>query len=70
MAANRAQIVYRNAYSVGVLPDGVDRSSEAFSRNSTAMDALLSDLQSHINKVFIFLSVCSFYLLLILGKSG
>lgn len=51
MAANRAQIVYRNAYSVGVLPDGVDRSSEAFSRNSTAMDALLSDLQSHINKI-------------------
>lgn len=51
MAANQAQIVYRNAYSVGVLPDGIDRSSEVFSSNSTAMDALLSDLQSHINKI-------------------
>lgn len=51
MAANRAQIVQRNEYSIGVLPDGVDRSSEAFSGNSTAMGALLSDLQSHINKI-------------------
>lgn len=51
MAANQAQIVYRNAYSVGVLTDGIDRSSEVFSSNSTAMDALLSDLQSHINKI-------------------
>lgn len=64
MAANRAQIVQRNEYSIGVLPDGVDRSSEAFSGNSTAMGALLSDLQSHINKVslflffFLFIAVC------------
>ncbi|KAL6211715.1 hypothetical protein ACLB2K_016938 [Fragaria x ananassa] len=38
-------------YSLGVLPDGVDRNSEAFSRNSKAMDLLISDLQSHIQKV-------------------
>ncbi|KAL6213402.1 hypothetical protein ACLB2K_012849 [Fragaria x ananassa] len=38
-------------YSLGVLPDGVDRNSEAFSRNSEAMDLLISDLQSHIQKV-------------------
>lgn len=38
-------------YSLGVLPDGVDRNSEAFSRNSKAMDGLISDLQSHIHKV-------------------
>ncbi|XP_004294797.1 PREDICTED: methylcrotonoyl-CoA carboxylase beta chain, mitochondrial [Fragaria vesca subsp. vesca] len=38
-------------YSLGVLPDGVDRNSEAFSRNSKAMDLLTSDLQSHIQKV-------------------
>lgn len=38
-------------YSLGVLPDGVDRNSEAFSRNSKTMDVLISDLQSHIQKV-------------------
>ncbi|KAM6540754.1 hypothetical protein CsatB_005201 [Cannabis sativa] len=37
--------------SFGVLPNSVDQTSEAFSRNSKAMAALLSDLQSHINKV-------------------
>ncbi|KAL6270424.1 hypothetical protein ACE6H2_027335 [Prunus campanulata] len=41
----------RRDYSLGVLPDGVDRNSEAFSRNSKAMDLLISDLQSHIEKV-------------------
>ncbi|KAK4801451.1 hypothetical protein SAY86_021938 [Trapa natans] len=34
-----------------VLPDGVDRQSEDFARNSEAMDALLSQLHSHIRKV-------------------
>ncbi|KAL6209783.1 hypothetical protein ACLB2K_020722 [Fragaria x ananassa] len=38
-------------YSLGVLPDGVDRNSEAFSRNSKAMDLLISDLQSQIQRV-------------------
>ncbi|XP_062091191.1 methylcrotonoyl-CoA carboxylase beta chain, mitochondrial [Humulus lupulus] len=37
--------------SFGVLPNSVDQNSEAYSRNSKAMGALLSDLQSHINKV-------------------
>lgn len=41
----------RRDYSLGVLPDGVDRNSEAFSRNSKAMGVLISDLQSHIQKV-------------------
>ncbi|XP_050366970.1 methylcrotonoyl-CoA carboxylase beta chain, mitochondrial [Argentina anserina] len=41
----------RRDYSLGVLPDGVDRTSEAFSRNSKAMDVLITDLQSHIQKV-------------------
>ncbi|KAF3793905.1 Methylcrotonoyl-CoA carboxylase beta chain [Nymphaea thermarum] len=36
---------------VSVLPDGIDRSSESFRRNSEAMDQLLSDLQLQINKV-------------------
>ncbi|PRQ23112.1 putative methylcrotonoyl-CoA carboxylase [Rosa chinensis] len=41
----------RRDYSLGVLPDGVDRSSKAFSRNSKAMNLLISDLQSNIQKV-------------------
>lgn len=38
-------------FSVGVLPDGVDRDSDAFGKNSTIMEGFLSQLQSHINKV-------------------
>lgn len=38
-------------FSVGVLPDGIDRSSDAFVKNSTIMDGYLSQLQSHINKI-------------------
>lgn len=36
---------------LGVLPDGVDRNSDAFAINSDAMAGLLSQLQSHIKKV-------------------
>jgi 3-methylcrotonyl-CoA carboxylase beta subunit len=36
---------------VGILPDGVDRNSEAFSSNSIAMEGILSELRSHIKKV-------------------
>lgn len=64
MAATRIQIVLARDFSFGVLPDGVDRSSEAFSHNSKAMDALISHLQSHINKVFLFLSMPQFLLLI------
>ncbi|CAI0556922.1 unnamed protein product [Linum tenue] len=39
------------AFSFGVLPDGVDRTSEAFSHNSMAMESLISQLQSNINQV-------------------
>ncbi|KAA8536203.1 hypothetical protein F0562_028681 [Nyssa sinensis] len=41
----------RRDFCLGVLPDSVDRSSEAFVRNSKVMDSFLSELQSHINKV-------------------
>ncbi|XP_015892902.3 methylcrotonoyl-CoA carboxylase beta chain, mitochondrial [Ziziphus jujuba] len=51
IAASPVQIVQRKDYSLGVLPDDIDRNSEAFSRNSKAMESLMSDLQSHINKV-------------------
>ncbi|XP_042514479.1 methylcrotonoyl-CoA carboxylase beta chain, mitochondrial-like isoform X2 [Macadamia integrifolia] len=38
-------------YCLGVLPDGIDRNSDAFRRNCEAMDGLISQLQSHIDKV-------------------
>ncbi|KAJ9128613.1 hypothetical protein P3X46_034695 [Hevea brasiliensis] len=41
----------RRHFCMAVLPNGIDRNSEAFTRNSNAMDGLISDLQSHINKV-------------------
>lgn len=52
----------RRDYSLGVLPDGVDRNSEAFSRNSKAMDLLISDLQSHIEKVSLSLSLSRYFM--------
>ncbi|GAB2272583.1 hypothetical protein Dimus_007405 [Dionaea muscipula] len=44
-------IIQKRGMSLGVLPDGIDRNSEAFARNSQAMEALLTQLESHINKV-------------------
>ncbi|KAH7866827.1 hypothetical protein Vadar_025516 [Vaccinium darrowii] len=41
----------RRPFCLGVLPDTLDWSSESFTRNSKAMDQLISDLQSHIQKV-------------------
>ncbi|KAF8406310.1 hypothetical protein HHK36_008396 [Tetracentron sinense] len=38
-------------FCLGVLPDGVDRSSDAFLRNSKAMEGFISQLQTHIDKV-------------------
>jgi 3-methylcrotonyl-CoA carboxylase beta subunit len=46
-----AHSIQRRHFCLGVLPDGIDRSSESFARNSQAMDALISDLHSHITKV-------------------
>ncbi|KAJ0247294.1 Methylcrotonoyl-CoA carboxylase beta chain [Hirschfeldia incana] len=43
----------QKGFSVSVLPDGVDRNSEAFSSNSIAMEGILSDLRSHIKKVLV-----------------
>ncbi|XP_039114821.1 methylcrotonoyl-CoA carboxylase beta chain, mitochondrial [Dioscorea cayenensis subsp. rotundata] len=39
------------AFAAGALPDGVDRSSDSFTRNSAAVKQLISDLQSRIRKV-------------------
>ncbi|CAK9315796.1 unnamed protein product [Citrullus colocynthis] len=41
----------KREFCLGVLPDGVDRTSDAFSRNSEAMDGFISELRSHISKV-------------------
>ncbi|KAF7144358.1 hypothetical protein RHSIM_Rhsim05G0085900 [Rhododendron simsii] len=41
----------RRPFCLGVLPDSLDRSSESFARNSKVMDQIISDLQSHIQKV-------------------
>lgn len=41
----------KREFCFGVLPEGIDRESEAFSRNSEIMEALISQLQSHINKI-------------------
>ncbi|XP_047330292.1 methylcrotonoyl-CoA carboxylase beta chain, mitochondrial-like [Impatiens glandulifera] len=41
----------RREFCLGALPDGIDRTSDSFLRNSTAMELLISDLQSHVNKV-------------------
>lgn len=40
---------------LGVEPDNLDRSSETFASNSELMGDLISQLQSHINKVGFFL---------------
>ncbi|XP_072992279.1 methylcrotonoyl-CoA carboxylase beta chain, mitochondrial [Typha latifolia] len=41
----------RLAFSSAVLPDGIDRNSESFARNSAAVDDLISNLHSQIQKV-------------------
>ncbi|KAK8659774.1 hypothetical protein V6N13_029968 [Hibiscus sabdariffa] len=48
---NRIHHFQKKLFSIGILPDGVNRSSDHFSQNSDAMDRLLSQLQSHVNKV-------------------
>ncbi|KAF9606364.1 hypothetical protein IFM89_025032, partial [Coptis chinensis] len=41
----------RREFCLGVLPDTLDRTSDAFIRNSQAVDQLMSELQTHIKKV-------------------
>ncbi|XP_015944893.1 methylcrotonoyl-CoA carboxylase beta chain, mitochondrial isoform X1 [Arachis duranensis] len=41
----------RRAFSFGVLPDAVDRNSHVFAANSTSMQDLISELQSHVQRV-------------------
>ncbi|MED6197638.1 hypothetical protein PIB30_058469 [Stylosanthes scabra] len=38
-------------FSFGVLPDSVDRNSDVFAANSTAMRTLISELQCHVQRV-------------------
>ncbi|CAK7329887.1 unnamed protein product [Dovyalis caffra] len=45
------QLLQKRDFGLGVLPDGVDRNSEAFAQNSKAMEGRISQLQSHISKV-------------------
>ncbi|KAA0031303.1 methylcrotonoyl-CoA carboxylase beta chain [Cucumis melo var. makuwa] len=44
-------LLRKREFCSAVLPDGVDRSSDTFARNSGAMDGFISELRSHINKV-------------------
>jgi len=46
-----ASILQRREMCLGVLPDFVDRSSDAFTRNSQLMQDLLTQLHSNIDKV-------------------
>ncbi|KAJ7946060.1 methylcrotonoyl-CoA carboxylase beta chain, mitochondrial [Quillaja saponaria] len=48
---NQIQLLCRRDFCLGVLADGVDRNSEAFGRNSTTMEGLISELQSQVYKV-------------------
>ncbi|KAF5751200.1 Methylcrotonyl-CoA carboxylase beta chain family protein [Tripterygium wilfordii] len=48
---NQIRLLQKCNFSSGVLPNNVDRNSEAFARNSMAMESLISQLQSHIQKV-------------------
>lgn len=51
LIATQTQRFQTKHFSVGPLPDAVDRNSDAFAQNSDAMECLLSELQSHIKKV-------------------
>lgn len=51
------EIVIRRGFCLGVIPDGVDRNSEAFASNSNSMADLISELQSHVAKVSLSLSL-------------
>ncbi|KAI3945160.1 hypothetical protein MKW92_038399 [Papaver armeniacum] len=44
-------LVRREFSLLGVLQDGVDKKSDSFQRNSDSMKQILSELQTHINKV-------------------
>lgn len=58
LKSNSFHVNQRRQFCVGVLPDGLDRNSEAFVKNSQVMGGLISELQTHIDKVrkFPFLS--------------
>lgn len=43
--------IFGRSFCSGVLPDTIDRGSEAFLKNSQAMEAIISQLHSNIQKV-------------------
>ncbi|KAK4258773.1 hypothetical protein QN277_005183 [Acacia crassicarpa] len=51
--AGSLEFVTRRGFCLGVLPDGVDRNSEAFATNSNSLAELISELQSQVAKVLL-----------------
>ncbi|KAI9124088.1 hypothetical protein K1719_005388 [Acacia pycnantha] len=49
--ASSLEIITRRGFCLGVLPDGIDRNSEAFATNSNSLANLISELQSQVAKV-------------------
>ncbi|KAK0581005.1 hypothetical protein LWI29_008750 [Acer saccharum] len=48
---NSLQLLQTRHLCLGVLPDGLDRNSDAFVRNSQVIGGLISELHTHIEKV-------------------
>ncbi|KAL5790672.1 hypothetical protein ACOSQ2_005560 [Xanthoceras sorbifolium] len=51
LESKSVQVLQRRHLCLGVLPDGLDRNTDAFARNSQVMGSLISELQTHIDKV-------------------
>ncbi|KAH7575243.1 hypothetical protein JRO89_XS02G0068600 [Xanthoceras sorbifolium] len=51
LESNSVQVLQRRHLCLGVLPDGLDRNIDAFARNSQVMGSLISELQTHVDKV-------------------
>ncbi|KAL5788328.1 hypothetical protein ACOSP7_005277 [Xanthoceras sorbifolium] len=51
LESNSVQVLERRHLCLGVLPDGLDRNIDAFARNSQVMGSLISELQTHVDKV-------------------
>ncbi|KAF5751206.1 Methylcrotonyl-CoA carboxylase beta chain family protein [Tripterygium wilfordii] len=50
---NQIQLLQKCNFSSGVLPDNMDRNSEAFARYSMAMEGLICQLQSTSRKFWL-----------------
>ncbi|KAL5855571.1 hypothetical protein ACOSQ4_005373 [Xanthoceras sorbifolium] len=51
LESKSVQVLQRRHLCLGVLPDGLDRNIDAFARNSQVMGSLISELQTHVDKV-------------------